>query len=244
VVDSRQSDHFNQVFRAARKTGIAPAPEVALEHIGFGTMNGRDGKPFKTRAGGVMKLKDLIQMLIDKALERMKEAEVAENYSQEEKQGIARAIGVSALKFGDLMNQPSKDYVFDLDRFASFEGKTGPYLLYTAVRIKSILRKANEQGLSVGPLIPPMSDNERSILLKLAALPDQLSNAFSQRAPHYLCDYAYDLSSAYSAFYRDHHILSEEDKKRQASWLELSRLSLSAVELVTNLLGIELPERM
>ena len=180
VVDSRQSDHFNQVFRAARKAGIAPESEVAFEHIGFGTMNGKDGKPFKTRSGDVMKLKDLIQMLVIKAAERMEEAEVAEKYSAEEKQAIARTIGVAALKFGDLMNQPSKDYVFDLDRFASFEGKTGPYLLYTAVRIKSIMRKAAEQGLSVGPLIPAVSDIERAILLKLASLADQLQISAKQ----------------------------------------------------------------
>lgn len=244
VVDKRQSDHFVQVFRAARKTGIAPEQEVALEHVGFGTMNGKDGRPFKTRAGGVMKLKDLIQMLVDKALERMDEVEVAGDYAEEEKRRIARMVGVAALKFGDLLNQPSKDYVFDLDRFASFEGKTGPYLLYTAVRIKSILRKAKEQELSNGPLVPPSTDGERAVLLKLAALPDQVRAAFDQRAPHFLCDYVYDLSSAFAGFYRDHHILREADPARQASWLELCRLSLSAIEIVTGILGIEIPDRM
>ena len=207
-------------------------------------MNGPDGKPFKTRAGGVMKLKDLIQMLVDKALERMDEVEVARDYDLEEKKRIARSVGVAALKFGDLMNQPSKDYVFDLDRFASFEGKTGPYLLYTAVRIKSILRKASDQNLTIGPLVAPSSNNERSLLLKLAALPDQLKTAYEQRAPHFLCDYVYDLSSVFSAFYRDHHILREGDAARQASWLELSRMSLSVIELVTGILGIDVPDRM
>lgn len=244
VVDKRQSDHFVQVFRAARKTGIAPADDVALEHLGFGTMNGKDGKPFKTRAGGVMKLKDLIQMLVDKALERMDEVEVGRDYDAEEKRQIARMVGVAALKFGDLSNQPSKDYVFDLDRFASFEGKTGPYLLYAAVRIKSILRKAQDAGLAPGPFVPPESDAERAVLLKLAALPDQLQAAMDQRAPHYLCDYVYDLSSLFSGFYRDHHILSESDPARQASWLELSRMILEAIERITWILGIDVPERM
>ena len=244
VVDKRQSDHFSQVFRAARKSGIAPVDKVVLEHLPFGTMNGKDGRPFKTRAGGVMKLKDLIQMLVEKALERMEEAEVAESYTPDEKQNIARMVGVAALKFGDLMNQPSKDYVFDLDRFASFEGKTGPYLLYTAVRIKSILRKASDQNLTIGPLADPTSDVERSVLLKLAALPDQLYAAHQQRAPHFLCDFVYDLSSSFSSFYRDHHILSEEDPTIQASWLGLAKLVLSTVELVADLLGIEIPDRM
>ena len=244
VVDKRQSDHFVQVFRAARKTGIASAESVRLEHVGFGTMNGKDGKPFKTRAGGVMKLKDLIQMLVDKALERMDEVEVGRDYDQSEKQQIARMVGVAALKFGDLSNQPAKDYVFDLDRFASFEGKTGPYLLYTAVRIKSILRKAEEQGLPVGPILPAESDAERNVLLKIAMLPDQLQTALDQRAPHFLCDYVYEVSSLFSGFYRDHHILRESDPARQASWLELSRLTLRVIELVTGILGIDVPQRM
>jgi arginyl-tRNA synthetase len=244
LTDKRQIDHFLQVFRAARKTGIAPDERVALEHIGFGTMNGSDGKPFKTRSGGVMKLKDLIRMLVEKALERMDEAEVASDYPDEEKREIARKVGVAALKFGDLMNQPSKDYVFDLDRFASFEGKTGPYLLYNAVRIKSILRKASEQGLTVGPLVSPASAVERSLFERLAAFPDQIESAFTQRAPHFLCEYGYTLANEFAGFYRDHHILRETDPARRSSWLELSRIVLRAIEIVTDLLGIELPERM
>ncbi len=244
VVDNRQSDHFVQVFRAARKTGIVDAERTKLEHIGFGTMNGTDGKPFKTRDGGIMKLKDLIRMLVDKALEHMSGVDVARDYDGTEKERIARMVGVAALKFGDLSNQPAKDYIFDLDRFASFEGKTGPYLLYTAVRIKSILRKAAEQGCTVGPIAAPESAGERDVLLKLAALPDQLQTAWEQRAPHFLCDYVYELSSLFSGFYRDHHILRESDPARQASWLELSRTTLAAIELVTGILGIEIPDRM
>lgn len=244
IVDKRQSDHFQQVFRAARKADIAPESKTALEHVGFGTMNGSDGKPFKTRSGGVMKLKDLIEMLVSKALDRMEEAAVAQDYTAAQKDEIARVVGVAALKYGDLMNQPAKDYVFDLDKFASFEGKTGPYLLYTAVRIKSILRNVADGKLQAGPLIPPASDVERNLLLKIAAFPDQLTAAFSQRGPHLLCDYIYDLASGFSSFYRDHHILRESDSARQSSWITLAGLSLQAIELVTHLLGIELPERM
>lgn len=243
VVDGRQGDHFTQVFRGAFKTGMAPA-SLQLEHIGFGTMNGPDGKPFKTREGGVMKLKDLIHLLTDKALERMAAIEIAKDYDQAERLEIARTVGVAALKFADLMNHPTKNYIFDLDRFASFEGKTGPYLLYTAVRLKSILRKAAEQKLTVGPLILPASEIERDILLKLAELPDLLPLAFEKRAPNYLCDYAYTLASLFASFYHEHHILREENEIQQASWLQLAQLSLSALELVLNLLGMEVPERM
>lgn len=243
VVDGRQGDHFTQVFRSAYKTGITPA-RLKLEHIGFGTMNGQDGKPFKTRQGGVMKLKDLIHMITAQALERMGEAELAKDYTQAERMEIARTVGVAALKFADLMNHPSKNYVFDLDRFASFEGRTGPYLLYTVVRINSILRKAAEQGLEPGPLVLPASQVERDILLKLAELPDSLTLAFEKRAPNYLADYAYNLASLFTRFYHEHHILREENETRRASWLGLSALSLAGLELVLDLLGIEAPERM
>jgi arginyl-tRNA synthetase len=215
-----------------------------LEHLGFGTVNGTDGKPFKTRAGGVMKLKDLIAMITTKATERMAEAELARDYDQDEKSEIARMVGVAALKFADLMNHPATDYVFDLDRFSSFDGRTGPYLLYTAVRIKSILRKAAEQGLEPGVLLPPASDVERAVLLKIAELPTMLKTAFALRAPHYLCDYTYTLASLFTRFYHDHHILREPDAARQASWLELSRISLTVLAQVLDLLGIEIPERM
>ncbi|MFQ5612505.1 MAG: arginine--tRNA ligase [Anaerolineae bacterium] len=243
VVDNRQSDHFRQVFRAAYKTGIAP-PSVGLEHTGFGTMNGKDGKPFKTRAGGVMKLKDLIQMVTDKAVERMAEIEVAKGYDAAEQAGIARQVGLAALKFADLMNHRTKDYVFDLDRFSSFEGRTGPYLLYTAVRTKSILRKAEARGLEAGPLLPPASQAERVVMLKLAGLPDVLNLAFEARAPNHLCEYAYSLAMEFNRFYQKHHILREPDPARQASWLGLSHFSVAVLERVLDLLGIEVPERM
>lgn len=243
VVDKRQSDHFRQVFRAAHKTGIAPE-SLNMIHIGFGTMNGKDGKPFKTRAGGVMKLKDLIRMITDKALERMNAADIAKEYSEEERQEIARIIGVATLKFADLMNHYTTDYIFDLDRFASFDGRTGPYLLYTAVRIKSILRKAAEQGLEPVRILPAASQVERDLFLKLADFPNALDLAFENYAPNYVCEYAYTLASLFTSFYHEHHILREDDPARQASWLGLAQISLAVLEQVLNLLGIEVPERM
>ncbi len=243
VVDKRQSDHFCQVFRGAHNTGIAK-PSLQLEHIGFGTMNGSDGKPFKTRSGGVMKLKDLLQMVTEKAEERMQEAELAKEYEIAERQEIARIVGIAALKFADLMNHYATDYIFDLERFSSFDGRTGPYLLYTAVRIKSILRKAEEQHISSGSILAPSSDAEREVFLKLAELPTMLSVAFERRAPNYLCEYAYTLASLFTRFYHDHHILSEQNEARRASWLRLAQLSLKTLEFVLNILGIETPERM
>ncbi|HZD11781.1 MAG TPA: arginine--tRNA ligase, partial [Candidatus Binatia bacterium] len=181
VVDARQSLHFEQVFRAARKSGIVP-DDVGLEHLPFGTMNGPDGKPFKTREGGVMRLNDLIEMVREKALSRLQEVEAAQEYDAEERAEIARLVGLSALKFADLVNHRAKDYVFDLERFSSFEGRTGPYLLYTAVRTKSILRRAEEQGIQTGPILPPAGAEERELMLKLAELPDVLGYAYETRA--------------------------------------------------------------
>lgn len=243
VVDNRQSDHFRQVFRAAYKTGVVP-PSTRLEHINFGTMNGKDGKPFRTRTGGVMKLKELIELVTAKALERMNEINISRNYDEAERLDIARKVGVAALKFADLSNHYSKDYIFDLDRFSSFEGRTGPYLLYTAVRIKSILRTAGEKGLGAGPILPPVDAIERDVLLKLAELPDKVNFAFEQRAPNHLCEYVYTLATAYNRFYHDHHILQETDLARQAAWLGLSQMTLRVLTLVLELLGIETPERM
>lgn len=243
VVDNRQADHFHQVFRAARKTGIAPAT-VCLEHVGFGTMNGKDGKPFKTRSGGVMRLKELMQLVIDKASERMAELEMAKEYDEAERTHIAELVGMATLKYADLMNHRTRDYVFDLERFSSFEGRTGPYLMYTTVRTKSILRKAAERGLEGSALLPPASDLERIVVLKLAELPDILALAFTNRAPNHLCEYGYGLATAFNRFYHEHHILSEADMARRGSWLRLSHGFAATLEFVLHLLGIEVPERM
>lgn len=243
VVDHRQRQHFEQVFRAAYKSGIAPS-SVGLEHNYFGTMNGKDGKPFKTREGGTMKLKDLIALVIAAALARMAESHVAEGYDDAERQEIARRVGLAALKYADLMNQRTKDYVFDLDRFSSFEGRTGPYLLYTAVRARSILHKASAQGLAPGPFLPPTADAERTVLLLLTGLPDALQQAYDTRMPNHLADYAYALANEFNRFYNTCHILREENAAVQASWLALTQLFRRVMELVLHLLGIEIPERM
>jgi arginyl-tRNA synthetase len=243
VVDNRQADHFRQVFRGAYKTEIEQA-SVVLEHTGFGTMNGRDGRPFKTRAGGVMRLKDLIELVTEKAAERMAELDVARDYDDAEKADIARMVGMATLKYADLMNHRTKDYVFDLDRFSSFEGRTGPYLLYTTVRTKSILRKAKAQELEPGAILPPASQMERDVQLKIAELPDVISLAFDARAPNHLCDFGYALATTFNRFYHEHHILREADRAQQASWLALSSCFAASLQLVLELLGIEVPERM
>ncbi|MGB7859908.1 MAG: arginine--tRNA ligase, partial [Acidimicrobiia bacterium] len=176
VVDHRQGDHFTQVFRAARKGGVV-SHAVGLEHIGFGTMNGPDGKPFKTREGGVVRLGDVIEMVKDAARARLDEAHLAETYPTAEREKIAEQVGVAALKFGDLINNRSSDYIFDLDRFSSFEGKTGPYLQYAAVRVKSILRNAEERGLLSGRILPPTKAEERDLMLELLVLPEVVGRA-------------------------------------------------------------------
>jgi arginyl-tRNA synthetase len=243
VVDARQSLHFTQVFRAARIAGIVP-PDVALEHISFGTMNGTDGKPFKTREGGVVRLGDVIDMVTNAAMQRLDEARIAETYPAEERAAIAHAVGVAALKFGDLSNHRTSNYIFDLNRFSSFEGKTGPYLQYGAVRIRSILRKAEEQSLAPGPIIPPTIDVERDLMLFVARLPDVLDRAAELRAPNHIAEYAYELTTRFNRFYERCHILSEEDEARQASWLSLVDATLDQLILTLDLLGITVPERM
>jgi arginyl-tRNA synthetase len=241
VVDKRQSLHFEQVFRAARRAGLAG--RAALEHIAFGTMNGPDGKPFKTRSGGVMRLQDLMAMVLEAADRRLVEADLAQEYPAEERVAIARMVGLAALKFADLSNHRLTDYIFDLDRFTSFEGRTGPYLLYTAVRAKSIQRRAAAAGLAPGPILAA-TDADRDLMLRLAQLPEGLRKTYVERAPNHLCDYAFQLATVFNTFYHDHHILREPDPARQASWLALARLTGRVLETVLGLLGMDVPERM
>ncbi len=244
VVDGRQQHHFKKVFRAVYKSGIADPNKVSLEHTYNGTINGPDGKPFKTRDGGVMSLQVLVEMVIDKARQRLAEIDSTAQYSAEEREDIAQKVGIAALKFSDLVNHRTGDYIFDLERFSSFEGRTGPYLLYAAVRNQSILRKAADEGLAAGPILPPAGDEERELQLKLLELPDLLDFAFDQRAPNHLCDYAYNLAIAFNRFYRAHHILNEEDSAQQSSWLALAELTVNVLKHVLYLLGISVPERM
>jgi arginyl-tRNA synthetase len=243
VVDHRQGDHFTQVFRTARKAGIA-GEGVTLEHIGFGTMNGPDGKPFKTREGGVVRLGDVIEMVQTAARRRIDEAHIAEDYPEPERARIARQVGIAALKFGDLINNRSSDYVFDLDRFSSFEGKTGPYLQYAAVRIKSILRKAGESGLVGGEIVAPEEGAERALMLELFRFPEVVTRAIDLRAPNHVAEYAYAVAGEWNRFYDRCHILSESDPVRQGSWLSLARWAEATLETLLQLLGIEVPDRM
>lgn len=236
VVDKRQALHFEQVFRAARKTGIAG--QAMLEHLDFGTVNGTDGKPFKTRAGGVMKLKDLLAAVQREAVRELDTLRERGSYSPSENRNIAEKVSIAAIKFADLMHPRTSDYIFDIGKFSKFEGKTGPYLLYAAVRIKSILRKAKGRGVVPGPILPPTEDVEKDLMLKLCMLPDAVQLAYEKRMPHHLCEFAYDMALLFSRFYDQCHILSEADSKRQASWLGLSSLCLRELEFLLYLLGI------
>ncbi|HEY4075640.1 MAG TPA: arginine--tRNA ligase [Rhizomicrobium sp.] len=241
VVDHRQHGHFEQVFRAAQKATLSG--HARLEHVGYGTMNGPDGKPFKTRAGGVMKLHDLIGMATAEAEKRLAEQGIGADYPAEEQAEIARKVGIATIKFADLSNHRTTDYIFDLERFSKFEGKTGPYLQYAAVRIQSILRKAKEQGHAIGaPAIH--SPEERRLILQLLSVSDALAAAEDKRAPNILCEYAFELAQNFSRFYGEHHILSESDEGLRASRLGLCELVLTVFTQLLSVLGIEIPARM
>ena len=239
-VDQRQADHFEIVFRAAYQAGYAASGQ--LEHIGFGTMNGTDGKPFKTREGGVLKLNDMIEMTREKARERLHEAGLGEDLSETEFEDIAGKVAVAALKFADLQNFRGTSYVFDLDRFTSFEGKTGPYLLYQAVRVKSLLRRAADEGATAGPVLVS-EPAERDLILTLDAFDSALTEAYDRYAPNALAEHTYRLSQAFSKFYAACPILQAEPAVR-ASRLTLATAALTQLELALDLLGIAVPERM
>ncbi len=239
-VDQRQGEHFESVFRASDLAGYLRRDQ--LEHIGFGTMNGNDGKPFKTREGGVLKLHDLIQMVREKAAAKLNEAGVAADLPEEERAKIGDMVGMAALKFADLQNFRGTSYVFDLDKFLSFEGKTGPYLLYACVRIKAILRKAEEQGVKAGKIeIKEMQ--ERDLVLILEGFANALNGAYEKRAPHILADHAYALAGAFSSFYANCPIMSSTGETRE-SRLALASATLGQLEIALDLLGISAPERM
>ncbi|MDB5491455.1 MAG: argS [Micavibrio sp.] len=242
VVDQRQSLHFEQVFRAARLSGIAP-DAIELTHAGFGTMNGADGKPFKTRAGGVMRLEDMIEMATEAARTQMKEAGVAQDADAAEQERIANQVAVAAIKFADLQNQRQSDYIFDLNRFTSFEGKTGPYLQYQAVRVKSLLKKAEAQNDQSSEYLI-VNDENRALALLLSELPEALALSLRNYTPHVLCDHVYRLANAFSSFYGNCHILSEPDAGIRANRLRLCRMVMEQLVLVLDLLGIVVPERM
>lgn len=243
VVDKRQEMHFTQVFRVVKKTGIV-REGVNLQFLGFGTMNGKDGKPFKTREGGVMRLETLIHDINEEVFKRIMENR---EVSEEEARQTAKIVGLAALKYGDLSNQAAKDYVFDIDRFISFEGNTGPYILYTIVRIKSILAKyqAMEQRYAgEAVILPAVSDAEKALMLEISKYNEVMETSFAETAPHKICQYIYDLSNALNRFYHDTKILSEERKEQQASWIQLITLAKDVLDICIDLLGIEAPEWM
>jgi len=245
VVDSRQANHFLQVFRCAADHGISPA-SVFLEHIGFGTMNGSDGKPFKTRAGGILRLADLIELVEGNARAKIEENATEKGISVDstELDETAHIIGLATLKYADLSNYRMKDYVFDLDKFSSFEGKTGPYILYSTVRIKNIIRKLNEVNFERGEILPPESSAERDLMLKLDNFDTTLQVAARDKAPNILCEYVYDLSTLVSGFYHTHHIVNETDVLRKKSWYSLLSITLDVLTTGLDLLGIIVPEKM
>ena len=242
VVDKRQELHFVQVFRCAKKTGIVK-PETELTFLGFGTMNGKDGKPFKTREGGVMRLENLIREITEKMYEKITENRTV---SEEEAKATAKMVGMAAIKYGDLSNQAAKDYVFDVDRFTSFEGNTGPYILYTIVRIKSILNKYKESGKSMDDIkiLSATSESEKALMLEAAKFGSVMENVYEELAPHKICAYIYDLANAFNRFYHETKILAEEDEQKQKSYIALLTLTRDILTTCIDLLGFEAPERM
>ncbi|MCI6429328.1 MAG: arginine--tRNA ligase [Oliverpabstia sp.] len=242
VVDKRQEMHFIQVFRCARKAGMVKE-DTKLSFLGFGTMNGKDGKPFKTRDGGVMRLENLIREINEEMYKK-----IVDNRSikEEDARATAKIVGLSAIKYGDLSNQASKDYIFDIERFTSFEGNTGPYILYTTVRIKSILSRYKEEGGDIMDtlMIKPASDSEKALMIEAAKFNSVVVNAFDEKAPHKICSYIYELANAFNRFYHETKILTEEDEEQKKSFIALLVLVKDVLETCIDLLGFEAPERM
>ncbi|MEG0961374.1 MAG: arginine--tRNA ligase [Lachnospiraceae bacterium] len=242
VVDKRQELYFTQVFRCARKTGLVKT-DTKLKFLGFGTMNGKDGKPFKTREGGVMRLEYLVSSINEEMYKK-----IAQNHTVEESEGrkTAQTVALSAIKYGDLSNQASKDYIFDIERFTSFEGNTGPYILYTIVRIKSILKKY--QSVKTMPqnavILPPHTQSEKALMLELSKFNGVVESAFEEIAPHKVCAYIYDLANAFNHFYHETKIMSEENEMVQAGYIKLLELAKKALEVSIDMLGFEAPDRM
>ena len=242
VVDKRQELHFIQVFRCARKTGLVKE-DTRLSFLGFGTMNGKDGKPFKTREGGVMRLENLIADIDEEMFTK-----IVENRSVRDKDArdTAKIVGLAAIKYGDLSNQATKDYIFDVDRFTSFEGNTGPYILDTIVRIKSILNRYVEAGgnLEAGEILPASNGSEKNLMLQLSGFGSMIESAFEEKAPHKICAYIYEVSNAFNSFYHETKILSEENQAQKESYIRLLQLTKRVLETSIDLLGFEAPDKM
>ena len=242
VVDKRQELYFTQVFRCARKTHLVD-DDTELQFLGFGTINGKDGKPFKTREGGVMRLETLLSSINDEMYRKITENRTVE---EAEAKATAKVVALSAVKYGDLSNQASKDYIFDIDRFTSFEGNTGPYILYTIVRIKSILNKYKEAGKEAGTaaILPAHSESEKALMLELTRFNAMMENAYEETAPHKVCSYIYDLANALNHFYHETKIMAEEDEAVQASYVRLLTLTRRTLEVCIDVLGFSAPDRM
>ena len=242
VVDKRQELYFTQVFRCARKTHLVD-DDTELQFLGFGTMNGKDGKPFKTREGGVMRLETLLSSINDEMYRKITENRTVE---EAEAKATAKVVALSAVKYGDLSNQASKDYIFDIDKFTSFEGDTGPYILYTIVRIKSILNKYKEAGKEAGTaaILPAHSESEKALMLELTRFNAMMENAYEETAPHKVCSYIYDLANALNHFYHETKIMAEEDEAVQASYVRLLTLTRRTLEVCIDVLGFSAPDRM
>lgn len=243
VADKRQELHFTQVFRVSKKANIVDE-NTKMEFLGFGTMNGKDGKPFKTRDGGVMRLENLIAQINKAVYDKIMENRTV---SEEEANNTAKIVGLAALKYGDLSNQASKDYIFDIDRFASFEGNTGPYILYTIVRIKSILEKYKAESGNEDVNLPVISTDNGSqmqLMLEVAKFNEIIENATEELAPHKICSYVYDLSNAFNRFYHETKILAEEDQTKKAGYIALINLTINVLEQCIDLLGFSAPDRM
>ena len=242
VVDKRQGLYFEQVFRCARKTKII-GENVDLIFVGFGTMNGKDGKPFKTRDGGVLRLETLLRDVKNEVSEKMADREMDEKQKDE----VADKVALAAVKYGDLSNQPSKDYVFDMERFTSFEGNTGPYILYTVVRIKSLMNKVAQEGIRVADqitILPAASKSQTDVMLSVSKWSDTVEAAFAEQAPYKICQFIYELADAFNKFYHENKIVTNEDEKVRESYIQLSRLVGRVLEQGIDLLGLEAPEKM
>ncbi|MCR5608434.1 MAG: arginine--tRNA ligase [Lachnospiraceae bacterium] len=242
VVDKRQSLYFEQVFRCARKTKLVE-DKVDLEFLGFGTMNGKDGKPFKTRDGGVMRLEYLIKEINEAVYNKVM---ANRDMDEETARDISKKVGLAALKYGDLSNQASKDYIFDIDRFTSFEGNTGPYILYTIVRINSIISKdAAKNGTKYDDKITgSYSKSESELMLSLTHFNETIYNAYEENAPHRICQFIYEVSDSFNRFYHENRIVDEADVEKRASRINLIKLTSKVLSVCIDLLGFEAPERM
>ncbi|MDP4119489.1 MAG: arginine--tRNA ligase [Bacillota bacterium] len=241
VVDNRQALHFKQVFRCATLSGIL-SDQTVCSHIGFGTMNGKDGKPYKTRDGGVMRLSDMIETVTSNAYSKANESDVIDE--EDKKTAIAQLVGVAAMKIGDMVNHRTKDYIFDMERFLASEGKTGPYLQYTAVRINSVLKKAIDINANFGEIITPATSTERELMLSLISVSEALLRALSEKAPNVICEKLFEITGIFNRFYFENKILTCQDEKQRSSWLTLLNATYRMIQILLSLLGVGIPEQM